>query len=228
MGNILDKLRDKLDPTPAPEKQQPIELTIAGSGIKSGFGRRDKPGARTSHKYGFDLSYDSYGAPGTDIGNIYRDGRVVSAVSSDRGTGNQVVVDYGGGLQIAYNHLDSIGVKPGQTISRGGSLGTMGSSGNSPSGSHISYEFRRNGKVMPANAAIPDAVFNKDQWNGKEGSWSDINEFDMESKTADAPVSSSVGSSTPMDTSSATSGVPMGAVDLSGIGIAKKKFGGAM
>ena len=226
MSNILDKLRGKLDLSP--EKAQPIELNIAGSGIKSGFGRKDKPGARTSHKHGFDLSYDSYGAPGTDIGNIYTDGKVVSAVSSNKGVGNQVVVDYGGGLQIAYNHLDSIGVKPGQTISRGGSLGTMGATGNSPSGSHISYEFRRNGKVMPANAAIPDAVFNEEQWNGKEGSWSDINEFDMKSKTADAPVSSSVGSSTPMDTSSSISSTPIGGVDLGGIGIAKKKFGGAM
>jgi murein DD-endopeptidase MepM/ murein hydrolase activator NlpD len=228
MGNILDKLRDKLDPPSAPEKAQPIELNIAGSGVKSGFGRRDKPGARTSHKYGFDLSYDSYGAAGTPIGNIYKDGKVVSAVSSNKGVGNQVVVDYGGGLQIAYNHLDSIGVKPGQTISRGGSLGTMGATGNSPSGSHISYEFRRNGKVMPANAAIPDAVFNKEQWNGKEGSWSDINEFDMKSKTADAPVSSpsSVGSSAPMDSAIGNSSV--GSVDLGSTGVAKKKFGGVM
>jgi hypothetical protein len=104
----------------------------------------------------------------------------------------------------------------------------MGATGNSPSGSHISYEFRRNGKVMPANAAITDATFNKDQWNGKEGSWSDINEFDMKSKTADAPVSSpsSVGSSAPMDSAIGNSSV--GSVDLGSTGVAKKKFGGVM
>lgn len=212
----------------ATPKTEPFRISIAGSGIKSGFGRKDKANARTTHKHGFDLSYDSYGAQGTGINNIYKDGKVVSAVSSNKGTGNQVVVDYGGGLQIAYNHLDSIGVKPGQTISRGSSLGTMGSSGNSPSGSHISYEFRRDGKVMAANAAIPDASFDEGQWKGKEGSWSDINEFDMTSKKADAPVYSSVGSSSPISAPSAMSGVPTGGVDLGGIGITKKKLGGVM
>lgn len=163
-------------------KAAPI-INIAGSGIKSGFGREDQPGARTSHKYGVDLSYDSWGDAGTPITSIYGNGKVSSVKSSDTGAGNQVVIDYGD-VQVAYNHLNDYSVKPGDTVDPNKPFGTMGASGNSPSGSHISYEFRKDGKVVPANVAFPNAVFPKDQWGGKEGSWGDITEFDKSTATS--------------------------------------------
>jgi murein DD-endopeptidase MepM/ murein hydrolase activator NlpD len=162
-----------------------MTITGAGSGIKSGFGSVDKANARTQHAYGADLSYDSWGKPGTAVGNIYGAGKVASVKEGDTGVGNQVVIDYGGGLQIAYNHMMDFNVKPGQSISAGQNFGRMGATGNAPSGSHISYEFRRNGKVVPANVALPDAKFDKSFWGGREGSWGQAKEFDMKSKQFD-------------------------------------------
>jgi hypothetical protein len=178
----------------APKKPAPV-INIAGSGVKSGFGRVDKPGARTKHKYGVDLSYDSWGKAGSPITSIYGSGKVASVKSGNKGVGNQVVIDYGGGVQVAYNHLNDFSVKPGDTIDPNKAFGSMGATGNSPSGAHISYEFRKDGKVVAANAAFPNAVFPKDQWGGKEGSWGDITEFDRSSATPSTP------SSTPRATS---------------------------
>lgn len=188
----------------APKKPAPV-INIAGSGVKSGFGRVDKPGARTKHKYGVDLSYDSWGKAGTPITSIYGSGKVASVKSGNKGVGNQVVIDYGGGVQVAYNHLNDFSVKPGDTVDPNKAFGSMGATGNSPSGSHISYEFRKDGKVVAANAAFPNAVFPKDQWGGKEGSWGDITEFDRSSATPATP------SSTPRATSfSAGAAAPSG------------------
>jgi murein DD-endopeptidase MepM/ murein hydrolase activator NlpD len=170
--------------------QTPAIINVAGSGIKSGFGREDQPGARTNHKYGVDLSYDSWGKKGTPITSIYGSGKVASVKSGNKGVGNQVVIDYGD-AQVAYNHLNDYSVKPGDTVDPSTAFGTMGASGNSPSGSHISYEFRKDGKVVPANVAFPNAVFPKGQWGGKEGSWGDITEFDRSTATSNSSRSSS-------------------------------------
>ena len=171
--------------------QTPAIINVAGSGIKSGFGREDQPGARTNHKYGVDLSYDSWGKAGSPITSIYGSGKVASVKSGNKGVGNQVVIDYGGGVQVAYNHLNDFSVKPGDTVDPNKTFGSMGATGNSPSGAHISYEFRKDGKVVAANAAFPNAVFPKDQWGGKEGSWGDITEFDRSTATSNGSRSSS-------------------------------------
>jgi murein DD-endopeptidase MepM/ murein hydrolase activator NlpD len=193
----IDKTRkpaEKPAPKAAP-KAAPV-INIAGSGIKSGFGRVDKPGARTKHKYGVDLSYDSWGKAGTPITSIYGSGKVSSVKSGNKGVGNQVVIDYGGGVQVAYNHLNDFSVKPGDMVDPNKAFGSMGATGNSPSGAHISYEFRKDGKVVAANAAFPNAVFPKDQWGGKEGSWGDITEFDRSTASPVSPRTTSFSSGT--------------------------------
>jgi murein DD-endopeptidase MepM/ murein hydrolase activator NlpD len=157
-------------------------IDVAGTGIKSGFGRVDKPGARTKHKYGMDLSYDSWGKLGEPIKNIAGDGKVLEVRKSNKGAGNTVLVDYGG-RQVRYNHLQGFNVKPGQTLKAGQVLGTMGASGNSPSGAHISYEFRQNGKVVPADVAFSGAKFS-DKWGGKTGTWGSAKQFDLATKSA--------------------------------------------
>jgi murein DD-endopeptidase MepM/ murein hydrolase activator NlpD len=172
-------------------------IDVAGTGIKSGFGRVDKPGARTKHKYGMDLSYDSWGKVGEPIKNIAGDGKVLEVRKSNKGAGNTVLVDYGG-RQVRYNHLQGFNVKPGQTLKAGQVLGTMGASGYSPSGAHISYEFRQNGKVVPANVAFADAKFS-DKWGGKTGSWGSARQFDLSTKR-------SVGSATSASTATPSFG----------------------
>ena len=58
------------------------------------------------------------------------DGRVLSVVRSEKGMGNQVTVDHGGGFRTCYAHLDEINVSQGQTLKQGAVLGKVGQSGS--------------------------------------------------------------------------------------------------
>jgi murein DD-endopeptidase MepM/ murein hydrolase activator NlpD len=52
--------------------------------------------------------------------------------------GNTVVVDHGYGLMTLYGHLSSIGVKEGDTVTRGQSVGLSGATGLA-GGDHLHY-----------------------------------------------------------------------------------------
>jgi hypothetical protein len=58
--------------------------------------------------------------------------------------GNCVVVDHGYGLQSIYAHLSEIGVKPGDAISKGQSLGKSGSTGLA-GGDHLHFSMQVDG-----------------------------------------------------------------------------------
>jgi murein DD-endopeptidase MepM/ murein hydrolase activator NlpD len=60
--------------------------------------------------------------------------------------GNQVVVDHGEGVYSQSAHLDSVTVKPGQKVTAGEMIGTVGRTGNPPKfgDSHLHFEIRLN------------------------------------------------------------------------------------
>jgi murein DD-endopeptidase MepM/ murein hydrolase activator NlpD len=155
---------------------------VAGAPVASGFGRPDKPNARTTHLGGRDASYDSYGKAGTPITNF--GSGTVKAVGEGNRQGNYVDVDYGGGVVVRTYHMEGVNVKAGQKLTDKDVLGTMGSTGYSPSGAHASYKFMKDGKVVPANAAFPNVDFPESDW-GKQGggSWSDATSYDPGSRT---------------------------------------------
>lgn len=69
---------------------------------------------------------------------------VVAGWPDNYGYGNRVVIDHGNGYQTLYAHLSNIYVSVGQTVSRGQSVGQMGSTGRS-TGTHLHFEIRYKG-----------------------------------------------------------------------------------
>ena len=61
--------------------------------------------------------------------------------------GNAVIVDHGLGLCSLYAHLSEIGVKPGQSVSRGESMGRSGSTGLA-SGDHLHFSLLVGGEFV--------------------------------------------------------------------------------
>ena len=101
-----------------------------------------------SHWWGIDLARNkSYT---THIYSIAA-GVVISA-GPNGGWGNSVVIDHGKGEDGAtyrsrYSHLRSISVRKGQTVSRGTTIGIMGTTGNS-TGVHLDLSIFRNGAAV--------------------------------------------------------------------------------
>ncbi len=98
--------------------------------ISRGFGRTSVSG-RPHH--GIDIIASPHTlVVGTAAG-------IVSEAGWEKDLGKRVVVDHGNGLQTVYGHLERILVQLGDHIEKGGSVGTVGNSGNS-FGPHLHYE----------------------------------------------------------------------------------------
>ncbi|MFZ5635520.1 MAG: peptidoglycan-binding protein, partial [Pseudomonadota bacterium] len=85
-------------------------------------------------------------------------GRVIFS-GTMRGYGNTVVVQHDNGLQTLYAHLDTRTVEEGARVTENTRIGTMGRSGNTPSGgdTHLHFEIRENsnGVVLGGTAVDP-------------------------------------------------------------------------
>ena len=110
--------------------------------ITSGFGYRRSPfGVAREFHPGVDMS-----APrGTQV-YAAATGTVVMAAHSG-GYGNVIFIDHGFGFSTVYAHLSRINVKAGQTVTKGQSIGLVGSTGRSTA-PHLHYEVRVNGTAV--------------------------------------------------------------------------------
>ena len=90
---------------------------------------------------GMDISGCGYGS------NIYAaaSGTVVKVVWSNKGYGNYVIINHGGGIQTLYAHNSNLYVSVGQYVNQGDVIAAMGSTGNS-TGNHCHFEVRVNGQ----------------------------------------------------------------------------------
>lgn len=70
------------------------------------------------------------------------------------GYGNHVIIDHGNGFVTLYAHLNSIFVKPGESVSRGQQVGSVGNTGNS-TGPHLHFEIRYQGVARNPLSYLP-------------------------------------------------------------------------
>ena len=99
--------------------------------------------------------YFSWYHPAIDISNLgggpiraSDSGTVTVAGWSDNyGYGNRVIIDHGNGYTTQYSHLSAIYVTGGQKISKGETLGAMGSTGRS-TGVHVDFIIRKGGTAL--------------------------------------------------------------------------------
>ena len=157
VGQVLVLAGAKGEPIPTPE---PVKATARSGGSGGSGGGSSGESVRPPKTYsgggfawpapGAGISqYFRYGHYGLDINGSTGD-RIVAAASGtvtfagwkSNGGGYQVWVAHGSGLYSTYNHMSSVSVGRGQRVSRGQSLGRMGSTGNS-SGSHLHFEVWR-------------------------------------------------------------------------------------
>ena len=103
--------------------------------ITSRFGLRIHPvyGTEKYHN-GLDVGA-GYGAAivAADSGSVIRAG------NSGDGYGNCVIIDHGNGYQTLYGHMSSVSVSEGQAVTKGDTIGYVGSSGLS-TGPHCHFE----------------------------------------------------------------------------------------
>ena len=75
------------------------------------------------------------------------EGVVQEVIRSERGLGNQIVIDHGFGYTTLYACLDELQVRPGQRVKRRDQIGTVGDSGQSVA-PHLHYQVHLNGEPM--------------------------------------------------------------------------------
>ena len=108
--------------------------------ITSKVGPRYHPvtGAYQSTHTGLDIGA-SHGAT-----IVASDGGTVTTAGVKGGYGNCVMIDHGNGYYTLYGHMSSIAVSVGQSVSKGDTIGYVGSTGVS-TGPHCHFEIRVNG-----------------------------------------------------------------------------------
>ncbi|MEG0383873.1 MAG: M23 family metallopeptidase [Solibacillus sp.] len=93
------------------------------------------------YHYGIDIARPSdYTIKASDNGTVKTAGRHATY-------GNYIVINHNNGYETLYAHLSKIGVKVGQVVEKGSSLGVMGSTGRS-TGTHLHFEVHKNGSEV--------------------------------------------------------------------------------
>ena len=116
--------------------------------ISSRFGNRKDP---FSKRLQFHAGLDISATPRSPVlatakGSVIRSER-------DRDYGNVVEIDHGNGFRTMYAHLDKLLVKVGDTVTRGDTIGLLGTTGRS-TGYHVHYEVFKNGKNIDPESTV--------------------------------------------------------------------------
>lgn len=109
--------------------------------ITCGFGEPDPNGKPHT---GIDISGNKQTGARIVAAN---DGKVIIA-QSHPSYGNYIVIDHGDGIKTLYAHCQSLAVSAGQTVAKGDTIATLGSTGFS-TGPHLHFEVLAPGQVNP-------------------------------------------------------------------------------
>jgi murein DD-endopeptidase MepM/ murein hydrolase activator NlpD len=120
--------------------------------LESGMGGRRNPFGGRGFEYHEGQDIDA--AYGTPV--MVAASGTVTIAGRQRGYGNVIYVDHGAGLSTRYGHLSEIDVKLGQTVTRGQTIGLVGSTGRS-TGPHLHYEVRINNQPVDPRQYLPGA-----------------------------------------------------------------------
>ena len=148
------------EPTPAPEDDTPDpgDSGAIGTGslmwpvpcshtVTSRFGYRIHP-ITGEEKYHSGIDIDGYGNDGGAI--VACDNGTVVLAEYNGGYGNCIMIDHGNGMQTLYGHMSGYAVSYGDVVSKGDTIGYLGSTGMS-TGTHCHLEVIVNGgRVDPA------------------------------------------------------------------------------
>ena len=120
--------------------------------LESGMGGRRNPFGGRGFEYHEGQDIDAvYGTP-----VMVAASGTVTIAGRERGYGNVIYVDHGAGLSTRYGHLSQIDVKIGQSVTRGQTIGLVGSTGRS-TGPHLHYEVRINNQPVDPRQYLPGA-----------------------------------------------------------------------
>ena len=142
--NSLTEVKSQLDTQADLLKSIPSIRPLGGGAYSSGYGRRRDPfTGRIEPHYGVDFN----GPTGLPV-YAAADGVVLHA-EREPAYGNAIVIDHGHGYKTLYAHLSRIGVRKGDRVERGETIGALGNTGRS-TGPHLHYEvFYNNRNLNP-------------------------------------------------------------------------------
>jgi murein DD-endopeptidase MepM/ murein hydrolase activator NlpD len=122
---------------------------LLGTRVSSDFGTRVHPVRKVKrHHGGIDLA-----APMSAPIRAVAAGTVTFA-DPYKGFGKLVVIRHSGGMTTHYGHCESLKVRPGQKVSAGEIIATVGKSGLA-TGPHLHFEVRIDGKARDPQDFIP-------------------------------------------------------------------------
>ena len=123
-------------------KYYPVRLPISSidfQGITSKFGYRNHPILKIIQFHdGIDIDAE-HGSPIRSTGK----GIVILKKYSNKGYGNQIIIDHNNGFKTVYAHLSQFNVNLNDTINENDIIGYVGNSGSS-TGPHLHYEIHKN------------------------------------------------------------------------------------
>jgi murein DD-endopeptidase MepM/ murein hydrolase activator NlpD len=123
---------------------------VAGGDETDSFGGRRDPfgGGSSEFHSGQDISAER----GTPV--FAAATGMVKFAGTQGGYGQIVILDHGNGLTTRYGHLSKLEVTAGQELTRGATVGRVGSTGRS-TGPHLHYEVRINEEPVNPRAYLP-------------------------------------------------------------------------